>query len=29
MDQIDTSGGIDALVKRTADMAELTLTSSM
>jgi hypothetical protein len=29
MDKIDASGGIDILVKRTGDMAELTLTSGM
>jgi hypothetical protein len=28
MDQVDTSVGIDSLVKRTADMVELTMTSS-
>jgi len=28
MTQVDTSVGIDSLVKRTADMVELTLTSS-
>jgi hypothetical protein len=28
MAQVDTSVGIDSLVKRTADMVELTLTSS-
>ncbi len=29
MDQLDTSGGIDTLIQRTADMVELTLTPSM